>query len=156
MIKRQLNEINAAVDKIDLKMLELLAHDGRVSFRELGDAVKLSSNAAAERYRRLVADGTIRHVRARLNSAALGRSLEVQIDVKLRPNISAERFEAALRKLPQVTGATLMTGSFDYAVRVACVDRDDLVRVTETLRGAAGAQETYSRLILREVDLSLR
>jgi Lrp/AsnC family leucine-responsive transcriptional regulator len=156
MMLHQLQVISAAMDKIDLKMLDLLVRDGRASFRELGDAVKLSSNAAAERYRRLVADGAIRHVRARVNSAALGRSLEVQIDVKLRPNISAERFEAALRKLPQVTGATLMTGSFDYAVRVACADRDDLVRVTETLRGAAGAQETYSRLILREIDLSVR
>jgi Lrp/AsnC family leucine-responsive transcriptional regulator len=144
------------MDETDLKMLGLLARDGRLSFRELGDAVKLSSNAAGERYRRLVANGVIKHVRASVNPAALGRPLEVQIDVKLRADTSAEQFEAALRKLPQVAGATLMTGSYDYAVRVACADRDDLVRVTETLRGTAGAQETYSRLILREIDLSAR
>jgi Lrp/AsnC family leucine-responsive transcriptional regulator len=144
------------MDKIDLKMLGLLARDGRLSFRELGDAVRLSSNAAGERYRRLVAGGAIKHVRATVNPAALGRPLEVQIDVKLRPDVSAEQFEAALRKLPQVTSATLMTGSHDYAVRVACADRDDLVRVTEALRGTAGAQDTYSRLILREIDLSSR
>jgi len=142
------------MDKIDMKIVGLLSRDGRLSFRDLGDAVKLSSNAAAERYRRLVASGVIQNVRASVSPAALGRPLEVQIDVKLRPDTSAEQFEAALRKLPQVTGATLMTGSYDYAVRVACADRDDLVRVTETLRGAAGAQETYSRLILREIDLS--
>ncbi len=139
-----------------MKMIGLLCRDGRLSFRELGDAVKLSSNAAGERYRRLVASGVIKHVRASVSPAAIGRPLEVQIDVKLRPDTSAAQFEAALRKLPQVTGATLMTGSYDYAVRVACADRDDLVRVTETLRGAAGAQETYSRLILREIDLPVR
>lgn len=144
------------MDKTDLKILGLLARDGRASFRELGDAVDLSSNAAAERYRRLVASGAIRHVRASVNPAALGRTLEVQIDVKLRPDTSAAQFEAALRKLPQVTGATLMTGSYDYAVRVACSDRDELVRVTEALRGSAGAQDTYSRLVLREIDLAGR
>lgn len=144
------------MDKIDLKILSLLARDGRASFRELGDAIGLSSNAAAERYRRLVGDKAIRHVRASVNPAALGRSLEVQIDVKLRPDTSAAQFEAALRKLPQVTGATLMTGSYDYAVRVACSDRDELVRVTEALRSSAGAQDTYSRLVLREIDLAGR
>jgi Lrp/AsnC family leucine-responsive transcriptional regulator len=137
-------------------MLGLLSRDGRLSFRELGDAVKLSSNAAGERYRRLVANGAIKHVRATVSPAALGRPLEVQIDVKLRPEVSAEQFEAALRRLPQVTGATLMTGSYDYAVRVACADRDDLVQVTETLRATAGAQDTYSRLVLRELDLAAR
>jgi Lrp/AsnC family leucine-responsive transcriptional regulator len=144
------------MDKTDLKILGLLAHDGRTSFRDLGDAVGLSSNAAAERFRRLVASGAIRHVRASVNPAVLGRNLEVQIDVKLRPDTSAVQFEAALRKLPQVTGATLMTGSYDYAVRVACSDRDELVRVTEALRSSAGAQDTYSRLVLREIDLEGR
>lgn len=142
------------MDKIDLKMIGMLSRDGRLSFRELGDAVKLSSNAAGERYRRLVASGVIKHIRAAVNPAALGRPLEVQIDVKLRPDVSAERFEAALRRLPQVTGATLMTGSYDYAVRVACADRDELVQVTETLRATAGAQDTYGRLVLRELDLA--
>jgi Lrp/AsnC family leucine-responsive transcriptional regulator len=141
------------MDKIDRKILSLLSKEGRLSFREIGAAVGLSSNAAAERFRRLLASGAIRHVRASVNPAALGRGLEVQIDVKLRPEVSARRFEAALAKLPQVVGAMLMTGSYDYAVRVACADRDELVRVTETLRGSAGAQETYSRLILRQVEL---
>jgi len=37
---------------------------------------------------------------------------------------------------------------------VACIDRDDLVSVTETLRQRAGVRETYTRLLLREVRLS--
>ena len=54
----------------------------------------------------------------------------------------------------QVQSAALMTGSFDFAVRVACRDQDDLVIVTEYLRNKAGAQETYSRVILREINIS--
>ena len=49
------------------------------------------------------------------------------------------------------SSATLVTGSFDYSLRVACSDRADLAAVTETIRERAGAQETYSRIILREV-----
>jgi len=46
-----------------------------------------------------------------------------------------------------------MTGSFDYALRVECASRAELVEVTETIRNQDGAIETYSRVILREVSL---
>ena len=81
-------------------------------------------------------------------------TFEAVIEVKLLSETPAAAFEAALRHLPQVVSATLMTGSFDYAVRVACVDRDDLVSVTEALRQRTGVRETYTRLLLREVRLS--
>ena len=142
------------MDKIDRAILGLLVRDGRLSFRELGEAVHLSPNAVAERFRRLRVSGAIRHIRATLEPAALGRALEAQIEVKLAAETAALGFEAALRHLPQVVSATLMTGSFDYAVRVARTDRDELVQLTETLRKTAGVRETYTRLILREVELA--
>ncbi|MEO7244007.1 MAG: Lrp/AsnC family transcriptional regulator [Rubrivivax sp.] len=139
------------MDKIDHVILSRLAHDGRASFRELAEAVHLSPNAVAERYRRLRADGTIRHIRATLDPKAFGRTIEAVVEVKLASDTSAAAFEASLRGLPQVVGATLMTGSTDYAVRVACIDRDDVVAVTEALR-RQGVRETLTRLVLREVS----
>lgn len=139
------------MDQIDRAIISLLQRDGRLSYRDVGEAVGLSSNAAAERVKRLMADGVITSIRAHVNPAALGRTLEAQIDIKLRPDTSAADFEKAVRGLPQVVSAMLLTGSFDYAVRVACLDRDDLVHVTETLREKAGVHETTSRVILREV-----
>jgi Lrp/AsnC family transcriptional regulator, leucine-responsive regulatory protein len=140
------------MDKIDHIILSRLAHDGRLTFRELAEAVHLSPNAVAERFRRLVAGGAIRHIRANLDPAAFGRTVEAVVEIKLTPEKPATEFEASLRHLPQVVSATLMTGSYDYAVRVACIDRDDLVAVTETLR-RHGVRDTYTRLVLREVQL---
>jgi Lrp/AsnC family transcriptional regulator, leucine-responsive regulatory protein len=141
------------MDKIDHAILSRLAHDGRLTFRELAEAVHLSPNAVAERFRRLVTGGAIRHIRATLDPAAFGRTIEAVIEVKLNADTPATEFEASLRHLPQLVSATLMTGNFDYAVRVACVDRDDLVAVTETLR-RHGVRDTYTRLVLREVSLA--
>ena len=45
--------------------------------------------------------------------------------------------------------AKLLTGSFDFSLDVVCADRADLAAVTEFIRDTAGAQETYSRLVLR-------
>jgi Lrp/AsnC family leucine-responsive transcriptional regulator len=141
------------MDRRDREILQILQSDGRRSFTDVGTAVHLSANAVADRVRKMTRDGTIRSVRAVVDPAALGMTIEAQIDVKLRPTTSAEAFERAIRELPQVMTATLLTGSFDYALRVACVDRTDLAAVTETIRNKAGAQETYSRIILREVQL---
>ncbi len=141
------------MDRIDRDLLSHLARDGRLSYRELGELVHLSANAVADRVRRLLGNGTIRHIRASIDPVALGRTLEAQIEVKLQSDTAAVAFEAALRHMPQVVSATLMTGSFDYAVRVACTDRDELVQVTEQLRQKAGVRETYTRLVLREVQL---
>ena len=136
-----------------MTILSLLQKDGRLSFRELGEVVHLSANAAAERVRRLQTSGVIRNITAYVSPGAFGRTLEAQIDVKLRQGVSAADFERALHGVAQIRSASLMTGSFDYAVRVACRDQDDLMTVTEYLRNKAGAQETYSRVILREVVL---
>lgn len=141
------------MDRIDHEILGALQRDGRLSFRELGEAVHLSANAVAERYRRLCANGTIRRIRAEVDPAALGRHVEAQVEVKLLPETAALDFERRLRHLPQVVGATLMTGSFDYAIRVACADRSELMQVVETLRREGGVRETYTRMVLREVAL---
>jgi Lrp/AsnC family transcriptional regulator, leucine-responsive regulatory protein len=138
------------MDKIDQKILSLLLRDGRMSYSALGEAANLSANAAAERVRRMQANGVIRSIAATVNPAKLGRPLEAQIDVKLRQGVSATAFEKALQGVTQIQSATLMTGSFDYA----CRDQDDLVTVTEYLRNKAGAQETYSRVILREISVA--
>ena len=82
------------MDKIDHAILGLLARDGRLSFRELGEAVHLSANAVADRYRRLRSAGVIRAIRAEIEPAALGRTLEAQIDVKLAAETAALAFEA--------------------------------------------------------------
>ncbi|WOB06432.1 Lrp/AsnC family transcriptional regulator [Piscinibacter gummiphilus] len=142
------------MDRIDHEILRHLTRDGRLTFRELGEAVHLSANAVAERFRRLQESGTIRHIRAVLDPQAMGRSLEAQIEIKLSAQTSALEFENALRHMPQVMEAALMTGSFDYAIRVACENSHELMQVTEALRKHPGVSDTYTRLVLREIELS--
>lgn len=140
------------MDRIDSQLLALLARDGRLSWRELAEAVHLSPNAVADRVRRLRESGVIRHIRAVIDPAALGRTLEAQIEVKLDAATAALDFENALRHVPQILSAVLMTGSFDYAIRVACESREELMQVTEQLRRHAGVRETYTRMVLRELQ----
>ena len=142
------------MDRLDREILRILHGDGRRSYTDIGESVHLSANAVAERVRRMTREGTIRGVRVVVDPLAFGKTVEAQIDVKLSQGVSAAAFEGNVRMLPQVLVATLMTGSYDYALRVSCADREELATVTEAIRSSAGASETCCRLILREVQLN--
>ncbi|HYD81563.1 MAG TPA: Lrp/AsnC family transcriptional regulator [Paucimonas sp.] len=144
------------MDRIDREIVELLRKDARLSYRELGDSVGLSANTVAERVRRLVADRVLESFEARVNPEALGLTVQALIDVKMLPGTSAEHFEATIQTIPGIVEATLLTGSYDYTLRVACHDHAHLMRLIEALREKAGVQDTYSRVILRRTPVRSR
>lgn len=121
--------------------------------RELGEKVFLSANSVAERVRRLVQNQVLKGFSAKVDLAAPGLPLQALVDVKMARETSAARFEEAIAAIPGIQEATLMTGSYDYMLRVACHDQADLVRLMEALRERAGVQDTTSRVILRQVDV---
>lgn len=142
------------MDEFDRKIIGELGADGRMSFRDLGKRIHLSPNATAERVRRLQEAGVIRGFRVEIDPARLGFTVEAYIDVKMRRQTTAQSFEASIRKIPGIVSAAIVTGDFDFRVRVACKDQSDLVRVIETLRIQAGVQETSSALICREARIN--
>jgi Lrp/AsnC family transcriptional regulator, leucine-responsive regulatory protein len=144
------------MDKIDREIIELLRHNARLSYRELGERVFLSPNSVADRVRKLVADKVLLGFGARVNLAALDLPLQALIDVKMRADTTASHFSAVIQSIPGIVEATLMTGTYDYLLRVACRDQEDLARLIEALRSRAGVQETYSRIILRDMDMQAR
>jgi Lrp/AsnC family transcriptional regulator, leucine-responsive regulatory protein len=138
------------MDEIDREILRLLERDGRATIVEVARRVALSQNATAERVRRLTQAGVITGFAARIAPEAVGLGLEAYVDVKLRSDCPADEFERRLASLAGLRECTLTTGSFDYMLRVACRDQNDLVRIAEYLRTEGGAAETYSRIVLRQ------
>jgi Lrp/AsnC family transcriptional regulator, leucine-responsive regulatory protein len=144
------------IDEIDRKIIRSLVADGRMSFRGLGERVHLSPNATAERIRRLQSNGVIRGFEAVVSWPHLGYVVEAYIDVRLQAGTSARSFETEAVKIPGIVSAAIVTGDFDFRVRVACRDQADLVRVIETLRSRAGVQGTNSAVICHEINASSR
>lgn len=141
------------LDRIDREIIELLRRDARLSYRELGERVFLSANTVADRVRRLVQERVLQGFHADVNLQALNLPLEALIDIKMQRETSSAQFEAAIATIPGIIHATLMTGSYDYMLHVACADQADLVRLIEALRARAGVQDTYSRVILRQLEV---
>ena len=136
------------MDEIDDRILGILATNGRASFAALGEAVGLSPHGTADRVRKLERDGVITGYTARIDPAGVGRSLDAFIDVRLLPTTDPEQFERRAAKLASVREMAFLTGRFDYMLRVACRDADDLNQTVRAIR-QGGAASTETRIVLR-------
>lgn len=113
-----------ALDRIDRTLLEMLQRDGRMSAQALSEAVNLSARATLNRVKRLEDDGLIEGYRAMLHRAAIGDHVSVFAEIALKDQRQAtvQRFERAMVECPEVLACYLVSGRYDYLVRLACCD----------------------------------
>ncbi|GEL93960.1 Lrp/AsnC family transcriptional regulator [Cellulomonas composti] len=140
------------MDALDDAILRELTADARVPFRELGERVGLSANAAAARVRRMQSDGTIRGFTVVRGSSAgsSAAGLEVFVEVRLADGTTNEAFTAALSSgFDEVLDAVHVTGGYDYLLHAVVRDPAALDALVRRLKRAAGAAQTFTRLALR-------
>jgi Lrp/AsnC family transcriptional regulator, leucine-responsive regulatory protein len=137
------------MDATDSEILRLLREDGRMSWRDLGAAVGLSANAAADRVRALRRAGVITGFAALVDPAAGGRTLEALVGVTLAMGTDSDDFASAAARLDAVTEVLHLAGSPDYQLRVSCRDTAELDALLRTLRLRLGAANTETTIVLR-------
>lgn len=139
------------MDDLDREILGELRRDARISYRSLGARVGLSANAAADRVRRLVRSGVIRGFTTLVDpAAATARTgLTAFIEVRLRPDMDSDAFEAVALRLPGVTETAHVTGEYDYLLRARAADATALDHLLRRLKHEAGVAHSSTRLALR-------
>lgn len=108
------------MDALDQKILTALQKDSRISMARLSEQVGLSLSACHRRVKLLEANGIISGYTVRLDRNALSLEIQVFIEVKLtsqrRDDIMA--FENAIERMPEVLECHLISGEFDYLIRL--------------------------------------
>jgi Lrp/AsnC family transcriptional regulator, leucine-responsive regulatory protein len=141
---------SSVIDQIDLRIIEALRSDGRISWRELGELVHLSPSSVGERVKRLERIGVISSYQAVVDATALGRGLRAVVELSLRTDVVPEAFEMVLTERAEVSFAAYVTGAADYAILVDCAGPDGLDKFVRWCK-ANGAATTESRVVLRRV-----
>ncbi len=115
------------LDEIDLRILEVLQKDGRISNQDLADRVGLSASPCLRRLKLLETNGVIQRYVALVDPVAAGVELQAIIEVRLDRQTSAtvDRFEREIVKHPQVLECYLMAGEWDYMLRVVFRNLDE-------------------------------
>lgn len=122
----------------------------------LGEAVGLSPHGAADRVRRLERDGIITGYTAIVDLPKVGRGLDAYVDVRLTSATVPEEFEDFCGTLTAVRELVFLTGRFDYLVRVACHDTEDLDQAVRAIRRHGGVAFTETRMVLRKSIVARR
>ncbi|MDJ0906422.1 MAG: Lrp/AsnC family transcriptional regulator [Woeseiaceae bacterium] len=142
------------MDRYDRHILEALQQDGRISNKQLAEQVNLSESACLRRVRALEDGGTIQRYVAMLSQDKVGVSGDVLVHIGLHREEQSElaAFEEAVRQIPEVMECYLMTGEFDYLLRVVVADMADFERIhKEELTRLPGVARVNSSVAIRKV-----
>ncbi len=145
------------LDAIDLRILEELQRDGRLSNVALAKIVGLSPTPCAERVRALEAGGVIAGYAARLDAQRLDLGLLVFIEIAIdRTSQDAfDQFATAITRIPQVQECHMVAGGFDYLVKVRVADMAAYrAFLGEVLSKVPGIRETHTYAVMERVKES--
>ena len=140
------------MDRLDRKILSVLQHNARASLQDIGAAVGLSPSPCWARIRKMEEAGVIEGYTVRLNPQALGLSDTVLLMVTLdsHSDNTLEKFGEALATIPEVVEAHLVSGGYDYLLRVVVKDTRDYERLLrEKLYKIKGIRHSQSSFVLR-------
>ena len=144
-----------SLDRYDKAILAELQTDGRISNVQLAARVNLSESACLRRVRALEDTGYIDGYVALVNQPRAGVPGNVFVFVALNREVERElaAFEQAVRELPEVMECFLMTGEFDYLLRVVVVDMADFERLhRDSLTRLPGVARVNSSVAIRTVQ----
>lgn len=150
------------LDKFDIKILQALQLDARTSLQALSEQVGLTSSPCWARIKRMEQAGVIEGYGVRLNAERVGlpETVIVQLTLDSHSDQALFKFGRALEAIPEVLEAFLVSGDYDYYVRIAIGSTRDYERLLrEKLYKIPGIRHSQSSFVLRQLkrgELPLR
>lgn len=142
------------IDRTDKIILSHLQRQGNMALSELAEKSGLSTSSCHRRVKLLEQHGIITGYSAALDRKALGLANEFFVEVSLvaQTEEAFEKFEKQVQRVPEILECHLMSGQFDYLLRVIAKDAEDYERIHRTkLARLPGIQRIQSSLALRTV-----
>jgi Lrp/AsnC family leucine-responsive transcriptional regulator len=140
------------LDEIDRKILRTLSRDGRISNQKLAETVNLSPTPCWHRVRALEEAGHISGYVAVLDQRTLGLpdTVIIEVTVDRHDDELLQAFSDALAELPEVMEAYLLSGEYDYLIKVAVSGTEGYERfLRQKLYKLPGVRNTRSTFTLR-------
>ena len=145
------------LDTRDLRILDLLQQQGRLTMTEQGESVGLSTSPCSQRVKRLEQLGVITGYYARINPQALGRSLLVFVEITLTEKSEQifKKVRDALAHIPEVQECHLIAGRFDYLIKARLGGMNEYRRLLGTILAQMPVPaQSNSYVVMEEVKES--
>jgi Lrp/AsnC family transcriptional regulator for asnA, asnC and gidA len=136
------------LDELNKQIIELLQHDGRMSYAALAKVVGLSEAAVRQRVQRLL-DGGVMQIVAVTDPLTLGFARQVMVGIKVEGDMRSVADQLA--HIPEVDYVVICAGAYDLLAELVCTDDAHLLALLNdkirTIPGVTGT-ETFVYLKL--------
>jgi Lrp/AsnC family leucine-responsive transcriptional regulator len=142
------------LDNTDRKILKLLQAHGRITITELSEQVNLSKTPCTERVRRLERDGYLVGYRALIDPVRIGLGALVFVQVSLERTTTnvLDRFNAEVRRIPEIESVHMIAGGFDYLLKVRARDMAHYRQVLgDRIGSLPGVSQTHTYPVMETV-----
>jgi Lrp/AsnC family leucine-responsive transcriptional regulator len=150
--RKSSQEDEGLFDKIDMAILRVLLLDSRKTLQDISAEVGLSPTSCWTRIKKLEAQGVIKRYTVDIDPAKLGYqdSVIVQVTLESHTDETLYDFGRTLATIPEIQEAYLVSGDYDYYIRIAVRDTRDYERLLrEKLYKIPGIRHSKSHFVLR-------
>ncbi|MCS7012543.1 MAG: Lrp/AsnC family transcriptional regulator [Chloroherpetonaceae bacterium] len=144
------------LDKIDLKLIEMLSEDGRARRSELAEAVGLSIPSVSERLEKLEARGVIKGFTAIVDVKKLGYDIIAFIRVTMDSSKHYPSLIQHVQKEDEITECYSITGEGSHLIKAIVSDTGALERLLARIQSWTGVTGTQTDIVLSEIKRSNR
>lgn len=118
--------MNIRLDETDVKILDLLQRDGRITTKALAQKLNLTTTPVFERVKRLEREGVIEKYVALVNQKKIDKKLIVfvSISIKSHTRSSLESFTSEMNSYPEVQECYHIAGNYDFLLKVVLRDME--------------------------------
>lgn len=142
------------LDAIDLRILDAIQRDGRITKLKLAEQVGLSPTPCWMRLAKLEKAGIVTGYHARISVRAIAPVTSVLVEVTLANHRQADfdRFERVVRDVPEIIACWSVGGGVDYLLKVMTRDIDDYQRLIDSLlEREIGIDRYFTYIVTRTV-----
>ncbi len=136
------------MDKIDIKILKCLVKNARANASEIAEKVNLSVSAIIERIKKLENSGTIQGYTAKINPLSVGKEITAMVFVSIDRPKYYDKFVEECCANPSVLECFLITGEYDYLLKVMTSNLRELEKVLSGLKSNDGVSKIKTDMVV--------
>lgn len=131
------------VDEIDLKILNILKENSKLSFKDIGEKIHLTGQAVGARVNKLVDDGIIENFTININKENLGITNTAFIKIYMT-TYDHSKIKAIINDYEEIVEAFRISADGCYLLKVESSDKDFLNSLLDKITEFANYQLSLS------------
>ncbi len=140
-----------ALDTIDVRILEVLQENARVSISELSKQVNLSLSAVSERLKKLENSNIIEQYTTVLNPAAMEKELSAIMMISMEDPSDTVEFRRLVQELDEILECHYITGTYDYVLKITTKNMATLELLMNKIKSIKSIKHTETNVIFSTV-----